>query len=60
MTERQKLTKENMGITDGLALQASDGGIEELRKDIQRLMDIEAIKQVKHAYSCLFSLYRYC
>ena len=50
MTERQKLNKENMGITDGLALQASDGGIEELRKDIQRLMDIEAIKQVKHAY----------
>jgi len=50
MTERQKLNKENMGITDGLALQASGGGIEELRKDIQRLMDIEAIKQVKHAY----------
>ena len=50
MTERQKLNKENMGITDGLALQASNGGIEELRKDIQRLMDIEAIKQVKHAY----------
>lgn len=50
MAERQKLTKENMGIVDGLPLQASDGGIEELRRNIQQLMDIEAIKQLKHAY----------
>lgn len=50
MAQRQKLTKENLGITDGIPLQASEGGIDELRKDIQRLMDIEAIKQVKHAY----------
>ena len=49
-TERQKLDKSTLGIGEGLPLQASDGGIEELRKDIQRLMDIEAIKQVKHAY----------
>ncbi len=49
-SERQVLNKANMGITDGLPLQASDGGIEELRADIQRLMDIEAIKQLKHAY----------
>lgn len=48
--ERQVLNKKNMGITEGLPLQASEGGIEELRKDIQRLMDIEAIKQLKHAY----------
>ena len=48
--ERQVLNKQNMGISDGLPLQVSDGGIEELRRDIQRLMDIEAIKQVKHAY----------
>lgn len=48
--ERQVLNKENLGISDGLPLQASTGGIEELRKDIQRLMDIEAIKQLKHAY----------
>ena len=48
--ERQVLNKQNMGITDGLPLQVSDAGIEELRRDIQRLMDIEAIKQVKHAY----------
>lgn len=50
MSERQVLNKKNMGIEDGLPLQASTGGIEELREDIQRLMDIEAIKQLKHAY----------
>jgi len=50
MSERQVLNKKNLGIEDGLPLQASAGGIEELRKDIQRLMDIEAIKQLKHAY----------
>jgi hypothetical protein len=50
MAERQVLNKTNLGITEGIPLQVSDGGIEELRKDIQRLMDIEAIKQLKHAY----------
>lgn len=50
MSERQVLNKTNLGIKDGLPLQASEGGIDELRKDIQRLMDIEAIKQVKYAY----------
>ena len=50
MSERQVLNKKNLGITAGLPLQASAGGIEELRQDIQRLMDIEAIKQLKHAY----------
>ncbi len=48
--QRQILNRQNMGISAGLALEASDGGIDELRKDIQRLMDIEAIKQLKHAY----------
>ena len=48
--QRPLLNKQTMGITEGLPLQVSDGGIEELRRDIQRLMDIEAIKQVKHAY----------
>jgi len=48
--KRQVLNKANMGITEGLPLEASAGGIDELRKDIQRLMDIEAIKRVKHAY----------
>ena len=48
--QRQVLNKQNMGIAEGLPLEASVGGIEELRADIQRLMDIEAIKQLKHAY----------
>ena len=48
--ERQVLNRANMGITEGLPLQASEGGIDELRADIQRLMDIEAIKQLKYAY----------
>jgi hypothetical protein len=39
-----------MGIGEGLPLTASAGGLDELRADIQRLMDIEAIKQLKHAY----------
>ncbi len=48
--KRRELSKAGMGIQEGLPLQASDGGIEELRADIQRLMDIEAIKQIKHCY----------
>ncbi len=44
------LTKAGMGISEGLPLEVSKGGIDELRADIQRLMDIEAIKQLKHAY----------
>ena len=48
--KRQVLNKKNMGIVDGLALQVSSGDIEALRADIQRLMDIEAIKRNKHAY----------
>jgi len=50
MGERQKLTKANLGIAEGLPLQASDGDIEALRADIQRLMDMEAIRQLKYAY----------
>ena len=50
MSERQALNKKNLGIAAGLPLKASEGNIEELRNDIQRLMDIEAIKQLKHAY----------
>lgn len=48
--QRQLLTKQNLGITAGLPLEASSGGIEELRADIQRLMDMEAIRQLKYAY----------
>lgn len=47
---RQVLNKQNMGISEGLPLQASSGDLEALRKDIQRLMDMEAIRQIKHAY----------
>ena len=44
------LTLAAMGIAPGRPLNVSAGGIEELRRDIQMLMDIEAIKLVKHAY----------
>lgn len=47
---RQALNKTTMGISDGLPLNTTQGGIDELRKDVQRLLDIEAIKQLKHAY----------
>ncbi len=48
--QRRELTKAGMGIEPGLPLHTSDGGVDALRRDIQMLMDIEAIKQVKHAY----------
>lgn len=44
------LTKEGIGIRDGLPLEVGDGGIEDLRKGLQTLMDMEAIRQLKHAY----------
>ncbi len=44
------LTRQNLGITEGLPLAASDGGLEDLRRDVQRLMDMEAIRQLKYAY----------
>ena len=47
---RRPLTKAGMGIMPGRELNASPGGNEELRRDVQMLMDIEAIKQLKHAY----------
>ena len=50
MSDRQKLDRNALGLTGGLPLEASSGGIEELRKDVQRLMDMEAIRQLKHAY----------
>jgi hypothetical protein len=49
-TESLPLTRDAMGIREGLPLEVSRGGLEELRRDLQRLMDIEAIKQLKHAY----------
>jgi len=49
-TQTPTLTLAAMGITPGRPLTASAGGLEDLRRDIQMLMDIEAIKLVKHAY----------
>ena len=48
--QRATLNKAHMGISEGLPLEASDGDIEALRKDVQRLMDMEAIRQLKYAY----------
>jgi len=45
-----QLTKAAMGISEGIPLEVSDGGVDALRRDIQQLMDIEAVKQLKHAY----------
>ncbi len=51
MTDTRKvLDKAGMGITDGLPLETSGADLESLRRDIQRLMDMEAIRQLKHAY----------
>ena len=47
---RRELTRAGMGIEPGLPLNTSEGGVEALRRDIQMMMDIEAIKQLKHAY----------
>jgi hypothetical protein len=44
------LNRSTMNIVPRQALNASQGGIEELRRDLQMMMDIEAIKQLKHAY----------
>lgn len=48
--EPRELSKAALGITEGLPLEASNGGVDDLRKDIQRLMDMEAIRQAKHTY----------
>ncbi len=51
MAESERaLTKAGMGITEGMPLQAAEGDIEALRKNVQHLMDMEAIRQLKYAY----------
>jgi hypothetical protein len=45
-----RLTKAEMGIEPGLPLNVTEGGIDELRRDLQRMMDIEAIRQLKGSY----------
>ena len=47
---KQQLSKAEMGITAGLPLDVSEGGIDELRRGVQLLMDMESIRQLKHAY----------
>lgn len=47
---RNPLTRAYMGVDGGLPLEVSQGGIEELRRGLQQMMDIEAVKQLKHAY----------
>lgn len=44
------LTREAMGIVDGLPLEIADESPAALRDAVQRLLDIEAIKRIKHAY----------
>ena len=45
------LTRQGMNISEGLPLQAAKNeDLAALRANIQQLMDIEAIKQLKHAY----------
>lgn len=54
--DRPALTRAYMGIGDGLPLDvgslgdAGEGGLAAVLRGVQRLMDIEAIKQLKHAY----------
>ena len=47
---KQQISKSEMGITPGLPLDVSEGGLEEVRRGVQMLMDMEAIRQLKHAY----------
>ena len=44
------LTREAMGIARGMPLEIADESPEALRAAVQQLLDIEAIKRVKHAY----------
>ncbi|MAG30987.1 MAG: hypothetical protein CL908_08865 [Deltaproteobacteria bacterium] len=44
------LTKQGMGIVDGLPLEITDDSPGALREAVQMLLDIEAIRRVKHAY----------
>lgn len=50
MSERKVLNKTSLGIEAGIPLQCSGNSLETLQADIQRLLDMEAIKQLKYAY----------
>lgn len=49
-TKEGILTKEGMGIVDGLPLEIAGDSPDDIRRGLQMLMDIESIKQLKHAY----------
>jgi hypothetical protein len=49
-TKAPSLTREAMGIRDGIPLEIADDSPGALRDAVQRLLDIEAIKRVKYAY----------
>ena len=44
------ITKKGMGIEEGLPLEVAGDSPEDLRRALQQLMDIEAIKQLKARY----------
>lgn len=44
------LTREAMGIVEGWPLEVADESPRALRKALQMLLDLEAIRRVKHAY----------
>jgi len=47
---REPLTRARLGIPDGIPLEVEGDDPAALRRSLQHLMDIEAIKRVKHAY----------
>ena len=44
------LTREGMGIQAGMPLELAGEGIDDIRRGVQMLLNIEAIRNVKHAY----------
>ncbi|MCS5638142.1 MAG: nuclear transport factor 2 family protein [Myxococcota bacterium] len=44
------LTREGIGIEDGLPLEVAGNSEDDLRKGLQMLMDMESIRRLKHAY----------
>lgn len=48
--KREPLTRARLGIGDGLPLEVAGDDPASLRSGLQLLMDIEAIKRVKHSY----------
>lgn len=46
----RQLDKSEMGISPGLPLTVAGDSPEDLRRGLQMLMDMEAIRQLKHAY----------